>query len=162
MVFFPRTNIHRNLISLWRWLSTIYWCYFFTVCVNRKAVRPAVQMISFVVITTSASRSSGCVMVKKTARWGKMRKTARKRVQNDFLFFFKGIVYGVQSCQLLHRSTYLLLNMEFMQSVILLLPWWAKEDVILSRPFWKSLLHFLLCLSQTLKIHYSVIQYEMI
>lgn len=57
-----------------------FFTFLFSEFVLREAVRRAVQMTSFGVTTTSASHSSGCVTVKKTARWGKMKKTAMEQV----------------------------------------------------------------------------------
>lgn len=68
-------------VLLWQRFSTICLCFCCTfLC--REAVRSAVETTSFSVITTCASPWSGSVMAKRTARWERMKETAREQVQN--------------------------------------------------------------------------------
>lgn len=66
-------------------------------------MRNTVQMTSSGVTTTFASRWSGSVMAKKTARWGKMRETAREQVQNRCTLVCKWIVRSTIEHHLVHR-----------------------------------------------------------
>lgn len=69
-------------IALLKWIFYVWADFVVIVLVYREAVRNVVRTTSSNAITTCASRSSGCVMARKTARWAKMNGTARRQVQN--------------------------------------------------------------------------------